>query len=96
MALFVLSYGYHDTPRRAERRGEHVAHLERLKNEGALVAAGPMVDQSGGMIIFNAEDEPAAQALVEQDPYTRLDVTKDRQLREWRVTVGSLDGESVG
>lgn len=95
MPLFVLSYGYHDTPLRAERRGEHLAHLERLKSEGALVAAGPMVDQSGGMIIFDAADEAAAHALVEQDPYTRLDVTKDRQLREWRVTVGSLAGDSV-
>lgn len=95
MPLFVLSYGYHDTPLRAERRGDHIAHLERLKAEGALVVAGPMADQSGGMIILDAEDETAARALVEQDPYTRLDVTKDRQLREWRVTVGSLAAGSA-
>jgi len=88
--LFLLSYGYQDTPLRAERRADHVAHLERLKAEGALVAAGPLVDQSGGLIILNAEDETAAATLVERDPYTQLDVTKDRQLREWRVTVGSL------
>jgi hypothetical protein len=27
---------------------------------------------------------------VAADPYTQADVTKDRHLREWRVTVGSV------
>lgn len=90
MALFVLTYGYHDTPLRAERRGDHVAHLERLREAGSLVAAGPLADASGGIVVLSADDEAAARELVDQDPYTRLDVTKDRRLREWRVTVGSL------
>jgi uncharacterized protein YciI len=90
MALFVLTYGYNDTPLRAERRDDHVAHLKKLEEEGGLAAAGPYEDLTGGMIILRAEDEAAAQALVDQDPYTQLQVTKDRSLREWRVTVGSL------
>jgi len=91
MALFVLTYGYNDTPARAERRDDHVAHLKKLEAQGSLAAAGPYEDLTGGMIILRAEDEAAAQALVDQDPYTRFEVTKDRTLREWRVTVGSLD-----
>ncbi|MEV4477240.1 YciI family protein [Nonomuraea sp. NPDC049419] len=94
MALFVLTYGYHDTPLRAERRDDHVAHLEKLREQGSLVAAGPYTDLAGGMIVLRAEDESAAQALVEQDPYTQLDVTKDRRLREWRVTVGALAADT--
>ncbi|GAA4956688.1 uncharacterized protein YciI [Nonomuraea thailandensis] len=90
MALFVLTYGYHDTPLRAERREEHLAHLSKLLEQGSLVAAGPCADLTAGIIILRAEDEQAARALVDQDPYTRLQVTKDRTLREWRVTVGSL------
>ncbi|MGR6916719.1 YciI family protein [[Actinomadura] parvosata] len=91
MALFVLTYGYNDTPLRAERRDDHLAHLNKLWEQGAVVAAGPYTDLTAGMIVLRAEDEAAARALVDQDPYTRLDVTKDRTLREWRVTVGSLD-----
>ncbi|GAA3210765.1 YciI family protein [Nonomuraea helvata] len=90
MALFVLTYGYNDTPLRAECRDDHLAHLNKLFEQGNLVAAGPYTDLTAGMIVLQAEDETAAQALVDQDPYTRLQVTRDRQLRQWRVTVGSL------
>lgn len=92
MALFVLTYGYNDTPLRAERRDDHVAHLKSLKKQGSLVAAGPYEDQAGGMIVLSADDEASAQVLVDQDPYTKLEVTRDRSLREWRVTVGGLAG----
>ncbi|WP_127503933.1 YciI family protein [Actinoplanes solisilvae] len=88
MPHFVLSYGYNDTPERAERRPEHLEHLGKLQAEGSLLLAGPLADLSGGIIVFTAPDLEAAQALVEQDPYTRHDVTKDRELREWKITVG--------
>jgi uncharacterized protein YciI len=90
MAHFVLSYGYNDTPLRAERRPDHLAHLAKLEADGSLVLAGPLADLSGGIIILSAPDQAAAQALVDADPYTRLEVTKDRELREWKITVGSL------
>jgi uncharacterized protein len=85
---FILTYGYHDTPQRAERRPEHLEHLAKLKADGSLVLAGPLADLSGGVIVLAAADAAAAQALVDEDPYTRHDVTKDRELREWKITVG--------
>lgn len=90
MAHFVLTYGYNDTPLRAERRPDHVEHLNRLQSEGSLLLAGPLADLTGGIIVLAADDLAAAQALVDQDPYTQLDVTKDRTLTEWNITVGSL------
>ncbi|WP_240760202.1 YciI family protein, partial [Phytoactinopolyspora endophytica] len=60
----------------------------RLEADGSVVLAGPLADLTGGIIVFSAENLDAAQALVEQDPYTRLDVTKDRELQEWKITVG--------
>ena len=88
MAHFILTYGYHDTPLRAERRPDHLAHLDKMKADGSLVLAGPLADLSGGIIVFAADDLEAARAIVDQDPYTRLGVTKDRELREWKITVG--------
>lgn len=90
MPYFVLTYGYNDTPLRAEKRPDHLAHLTKLEAEGSVRLAGPLADLTGGIIVLSAEDETAAQALVEQDPYTQFDVSKDRQLKEWKVTVGPL------
>ncbi|MFI5894548.1 YciI family protein [Actinoplanes sp. NPDC051513] len=88
MAHFILTYGYNDTPLRAERRPDHLEHLATLEAAGSLVLAGPLADLSGGIIVLAADDIEAARALVEQDPYTQLDVTKDRVLKEWKITVG--------
>jgi uncharacterized protein YciI len=92
MTLFMLTYGYHETDLRAQHRDDHVAYLNTLRDNGALVAAGPYGDLTGGAILFQAENEAEVESLIEGDPYTRLNVTKDRRLREWRVTVGSVTG----
>jgi uncharacterized protein YciI len=92
MALFLLTYGYNETDLRAQRRDDHVAYLNKLAGDGSLVAAGPYGDKTGGAILYQADDEAAAAELVAGDPYTQLDVTKDRFLREWAVTVGSVTG----
>ncbi|SNY39182.1 YciI family protein [Paractinoplanes atraurantiacus] len=88
MSHFILTYGYNDTPSRAERRPEHLEHLAKLQASGSLLLAGPLADLSGGIIVLDAPDLEAAQALVDQDPYTRHGVTKDRELKEWKITVG--------
>jgi uncharacterized protein len=90
VAFFLLSYGYNDTDLRAQRRDEHVAYLNKLKDDGTLVAAGPYADLTGGTILYQVDTEQDAEALVAGDPYTLAGVTKDRYLREWKVTVGSV------
>ena len=90
MALFLLTYGYNDMDARAKHRDEHVAYLNKLLGESSLVVAGPHEDSSGGAIVYRADDEAAAEVLVAADPYTKNNVTKDRYLRQWKVTVGSL------
>ena len=90
MALFLLTYGYHETDQRAARREDHLAYLNKLKDDGSLVVAGPYEDLTGGAIVLNAADAATAEELVAGDPYTQADVTKDRYLRQWRVTVGEL------
>jgi uncharacterized protein len=90
VALFLLTYGYADMDARAKHRDEHVAYLNKLLGDGSLVVAGPHEDSSGGAIVYRVDDQAAAEALMTDDPYTKNNVTKDRYLREWKVTVGSL------
>jgi uncharacterized protein YciI len=92
VALFLLSYGYNDTDLRAQRRDDHVAYLNKLKDEGSLVAAGPYTDLTGGTILYQADTVQDVETLIAGDPYTQAEVTKDRHLREWKVTVGSVTG----
>lgn len=92
MALFLLTYGYNETDQRAARRDDHVAYLNKLKDAGSLIAAGPYEDLTGGTILYQADTQEEAEALVAGDPYTQADVTKDRYLRAWKVTVGGVTG----
>lgn len=49
--------------------GEHAARLERLLAEGTLILAGPTLGPvNTGIAVFEAEDEPAARAIMDGDP----------------------------
>lgn len=75
MPLFVFIG--HDGPdgatRRQANRERHVAHLDALDRAGRLVYGGPIRDAAdrsiGAVLVLDATDLAAAQALVDQDPY---------------------------
>lgn len=59
--------------------GEHFNYLKKLMSEGVVILAGRTQDtgfDSFGIVIFNAEDDAAAQQLVDHDP-----VVKQRIMR---------------
>lgn len=48
-------------------------HLERLKNldrQGNLILAGPFKDQSGSLIVIEADSLADAEHFAREDPYT--------------------------
>lgn len=45
----------------------HMANIERLAQEGSLLAAGPF-DGGGGIFVLHSEDLESAKALLESDP----------------------------
>lgn len=87
MAHFAYTYRYVDQDARSRVREEHLAYLRGLADQGSLVLAGPWADDEGALVVYRAESEAAAQALVDGDPFTREGVTADRSLREWKVAV---------
>jgi uncharacterized protein YciI len=50
--------------------GEHSAYLTRLFDEGVLILAGPTwgQPQNDGIAIIDAEDQAAAEAIMNADP----------------------------
>ena len=93
MALFVIVCK--DKPGALETRlATRPVHLDYLNASGLVKAAGPLLsdegDPIGSLLIIEAEDKAAVQALADNDPYTGAGVFESVEVHSWRVGVGSL------
>jgi hypothetical protein len=61
---------------------EHGAYMLDLYRRGVLKHAGGFMDDSGGAMVFEAADEPAARELIIKDPAVAAGVF---QLQRWRL-----------
>lgn len=74
---------------------DHLAYQRRMEEEGRLVLAGPLSDESGaqmegtGMIVYRAASLEAARALADGDPM-HSSGARVYDLRRWLVNEGSL------
>lgn len=67
------------TPQEQDAVSRHFAYLQALMAQGVLILAGRTLntgDTSFGIIIFNAESQAAAQAVMEGDPAVREGVMR--------------------
>jgi len=88
-----------DAPKHTEEEANalqdaHMAHLAKLHEEGYLLAAGPLFDDTfRGLSIYNVEPEKARE-LTEQDPAVqagRFSVT----ILPWMVPGGAMTFSST-
>jgi uncharacterized protein YciI len=77
----VFEYGNHDAI--AETRPAHREYLGKLKEAGQLAASGPFTDDSGALIIYEAESEEEAVELIENDPFRKAGVFKAYTIKPW-------------
>jgi uncharacterized protein YciI len=69
----------------------HRAYLQGLKQEGRLLASGPMVPRNGGMLLLRVPDDQAQATLDsirDNDPYVRFGVAQ-HELLPWAVGIGA-------
>lgn len=75
----------HDGPRGAElrkvHRPAHLRRLEELESGKKLILAGPFSDQTGSLIVFEAESLEEARLWAEGDPYIREQVFSRYEIR---------------
>jgi uncharacterized protein YciI len=73
MPLFAM-YGW-DGPdgaaRRKIHRSEHLARLAELDAQGRVVAAGPLTDGVGSLLIIDFPDRQSAESWMSADAYVR-------------------------
>lgn len=85
--MLVVELGFEPAPERLAARGAHRKLLARLHGEGRLLAAGPWVDDSGALLLFDL-DRAELDRLLAADPYYRTAGVEVLTVREWAPVVG--------
>jgi len=83
------------TPEEAELVSQHFDRLKRLMEEGVVILAGRTLNTDAstfGIIIFNAESEDYARAIMESDPAVSGGVFR-AELFPYRVAL--IDAENA-
>lgn len=88
MAIFAVEYIYTDD---ADGRDKHRAkHREFLSGQEGVLLSGPYLDYpAGALIIVRTEDEDAANALMDQDPFHLEGLIAERKIRDYQPVLGS-------
>ncbi|MCI0463235.1 MAG: YciI family protein [Gemmataceae bacterium] len=80
-----------DRAKIAEVRPIHRQYLTSLRERGQIVASGPFTDDSGALIIYEADSKEAAEALLKGDPFHQNGIFVTWQLRPWNPVMANRD-----
>lgn len=84
MTKFATIFRYGNADRIADVRPRHREYLAALKEQGKLFASGPFEDDSGALIIYEADSQSDAEALIEADPFRETGVFQSWEIKPWR------------
>lgn len=71
MKFVILGFdGPEGQSKRKVHRSAHLANLNPLDKEGRVILAGPFTDQTGSLIIIEADSLEEAKRIATNDPYT--------------------------
>jgi uncharacterized protein YciI len=73
----------------ADVRPRHREYLSGHAAEGRVAVAGPLGDGTGGLTLWQAEDEAALTELIDSDPYFLEGVIAERTVREFKPVLGA-------
>ena len=86
--IHPLREGFFEQPTPAEEAAMqgHFDYLKRATEEGVVLLAGPCLDDTFGLVVFQAENEEAAQAFMFNDPSVQANVMM-AELHPFRVSL---------
>lgn len=74
-----------DDELRLQTRPAHREYLATLVEAGKLWMSGPWVDDTGAMLIYEADNMAEAERLLGADPYQEAGVLTNARIKEWRI-----------
>lgn len=72
----------------------HGRYLQEQMTKGTLQMAGPFLDDSGGLIVYNASDAAAARAIEEHDPGVMAGILAIDSVHPFYVAFDAASGKS--
>ncbi|HJW38885.1 MAG TPA: YciI family protein [Candidatus Udaeobacter sp.] len=66
---------------------EHAAFIDQLVAEGFILMGGPLVDEGGSLLIFNAKDENEVREKLKNDPWARHGILRLDSVKRWQIFI---------
>ena len=88
-AVFI-EYGP-DQRKIAEFRPAHREYLKSLLTENKLVISGPISDDSGGLLVYSADDESEVERIIHADPFYKSGVFQTWKIRPWKIVMANRE-----
>ena len=74
--------------------GGHGQYLQAQMTKGTLQLAGRFLDDSGGLILYNARNEPEAREIAEHDPGVMSGILVIESIRPFDLAFDAATGKS--
>ena len=71
-----------------------LGNQQEQMTKGALQLAGPFLDDSGGLILYNARDEAEVRAIAEHDPGVVDGILAVESIRPFHLAFDAASGKS--
>ncbi|WP_029287421.1 YciI family protein [Cellulomonas sp. HZM] len=90
MSTYAVRYTYDErVDVRDAVRPAHRAYLAELADRGLLLGSGPWADEpAGALLVLEAADEAAIDALLDDDPFQREGLVAATDVRPWSIVIG--------
>jgi uncharacterized protein YciI len=66
---------------------EHATFIDQLVDDGFILMGGPLVDEGGSLLIFNAESESEVRGKLKNDPWTKHGILKLESVKLWEIFI---------
>ena len=88
MATFAVVYTFADNEAvRLETRPKHREYLKTLLDAGNIVLSGPFVDDTGALLVIEADSREEVEGFLANDPYLDAGVVDNAMVKEWNIVM---------
>jgi uncharacterized protein YciI len=84
MKTFAVLLPMKDEELTKKYRPAHLEFLERMHEEKKVVLYGRFADGTGGLVIYQAEDQGEVETWVKKDPYV-LHGAREYEIHQWEL-----------